>query len=112
MFFEAMDFPESVWFDWPLTNTTPLKGQLLTETLCKTKLSTDNFFQASGQFIIKADANEDGRQKLYFVMDSFTFYLGSKCSDQIDKDHKFEVLLSLGYAHIFPLTHLISYPKE
>ena len=85
-----------------MTNTTPLKGQLLTKTLCKTNLSTDNFFQASGEFIIEADANEDGRQQLYFVMDSVTFYLYSKCSDQIDKDHKFKVLLSLGYAHIFP----------
>ena len=81
---------------------------MLSKTLCKTNLSTDNFFPASGEFIFKADANEDGRQQLYFVMDSVTFYLGSKCSDQIDKDHKFEVLLSLGYAHIF----LISYPTE
>ena len=66
----------------------------------------------SGEFIIKADANEDGRQQLYFVMDSVTFYLYSKCSDQIDKDHKFKVLLSLGYAHIFPLTHVISQLSE
>ena len=96
-----------------MTNTTPLKGQLLTlKSLCKTKLSTDNFFPASGEFIFKADANEDGRQQLYFVMDSVTFYLYSNCYDQIDKDHNFKVLLSLGYAHIFPLTHLISYPKE